>query len=208
MSSRSDPRPRGTTTARDRRREAGTADRILDVAEALVQERGFNGVSYAHIASQLGITKAGLHYHFATKADLGEALIERYADRFAGALAAIDDSGRDARDKLGAYAELYAGVLRRERMCLCGILAAEYRTLPAPMCAAIVGFFDANERWLARVLADGRNEAMLAFGGEPADAARALLAGLEGAMLVARPYGDEARFNAAASRLLASLERR
>jgi TetR/AcrR family transcriptional repressor of nem operon len=76
------------------------------------------------------------------------------------------------------------------------------------MCTAVVSFFDANEHWLARVLAEGRDDATLAFGGEPADAARALLAGLEGAMLVARPYGDEARFNAAARRLLASFERR
>ena len=31
------------------------------------------------------------------------------------------------------------------------------------------------------------------------------LSGLEGALLIARPYGDVARFQAAASRLLASL---
>jgi TetR/AcrR family transcriptional repressor of nem operon len=207
MSSASHQAPEAISAGR-RRREPTTADRILDVAEALVQERGFNGVSYAHIASQLGITKASLHYHFATKAALGEALIERYAGRFSEALAAIDEERADAREKLSAYAELYAGVLRRERMCLCGILAAEYRTLPAPMCAAIVRFFDANERWLARVLADGREQAVLVFGGGSDDAARALLAGLEGAMLVARPYGDDARFESAAKRLLSSLERR
>jgi len=47
------------------------------VAERLVQVRGFNGFSYADIAAELHITKASLHYHFATKADLGEALIAR-----------------------------------------------------------------------------------------------------------------------------------
>ena len=51
--------------------DADTAERILDVAERLVQQRGFNGFSYADIAAELGITKAGLHYHFASKADLG-----------------------------------------------------------------------------------------------------------------------------------------
>ena len=50
--------------------------RILDVAERLVQTRGFNGFSYADIAAEVGITKASLHYHFATKAELG-----RHADR-------------------------------------------------------------------------------------------------------------------------------
>jgi TetR/AcrR family transcriptional repressor of nem operon len=70
-----------------------------------------------------------------------------------------------------------------------------------------VRFFDANETWLSRVLAQGRAERTLTFDGDAGDAARALLAGLEGAMLVARPYGDAERFSAAANRLLASLER-
>ena len=61
---------------------SGTAARILDIAEQLVQVRGFNAFSYADIAAQLKITKAALHYHFAGKAELGEALIARYATRF------------------------------------------------------------------------------------------------------------------------------
>ena len=52
--------------------QTGTAERILDVAEALVQSRGFNGFSYADVAEELQITKAGLHYHFPGKAELGE----------------------------------------------------------------------------------------------------------------------------------------
>lgn len=181
-----------------------TSERILDVAETLVQRRGFNGFSYAHIATQLGITKASLHYHFAGKAELGEALIVRYAERFAAALAAIDELELDGSEKLEAYAALYAGVLRDERMCLCGMLAAEYETLPAAMGEAIVSFFDANNSWLTRVLAEGRAQGTLSFDGDPSEAAEGILGGLEGAMLLARPYGDPRRFDAAARRLLAS----
>src|SRR5215472_3290331 len=109
-------------TAR-RRGDADTASRILDVAERLAQVRGFNGFSYADIAAELGITKAALHYHFAGKADLGEALIGRYADRFGQALAALSATEPTAAGKLRGYADLYLGVLRDHRMCLCGILA-------------------------------------------------------------------------------------
>ena len=59
--------------------ETGTRARILDAAEQLVQTRGFNGFSYADVATELGVTKASLHYHFPGKAELGEALIARYA---------------------------------------------------------------------------------------------------------------------------------
>ena len=51
-----------------------TAQRILDIAERLVQTRGFNGFSYADIAGALAVTKASLHYHFPTKAEPDRSL--------------------------------------------------------------------------------------------------------------------------------------
>ena len=184
---------------------SSTASRVLDTAERLVQIRGFNGFSYADIAAELQITKASLHYHFATKADLGQALINRYSARFLEALAEVDAGGATAPAKLAAYAKLYADVLSEQKMCLCGMLAAEYPTLPPPMQAAVVVFFDHNEDWLEMVLEQGRHEGSLAFTGPAAGTARMIVSGLEGAMLVSRPYGDAARFQVAAASLLASL---
>jgi TetR/AcrR family transcriptional repressor of nem operon len=186
--------------------DAGTASQILDVAERLVQVRGFNGFSYANIAAELHITKAALHYHFAGKADLGEALITRYASCFAEALARADAAGLGPSGKLTAYADLYLQVLRDRKMCLCGMLAAEYQTLPQPMRDAVISFFDQNESWLETVLEQGRDEGSLQFTGSARDAARMIISGLEGAMLIARPYGDIARFQATAANLLAGLE--
>jgi TetR/AcrR family transcriptional regulator, transcriptional repressor for nem operon len=185
--------------------DAGTASRILDVAERLVQVRGFNGFSYADIAAELHITKAALHYHFSAKADLGQVLIARYASRFADALARADARGLSASGKLAAYADLYLQVLRDRKMCLCGMLAAEYQTLPQPMQNAVIKFFDQNESWLEGVLTQGRDEGSLQFTGSSRDTARMVVSGLEGAMLIARPYGDIARFQAAAANLLAGL---
>jgi TetR/AcrR family transcriptional repressor of nem operon len=174
----------------------------MDVAERLAQTRGFNGFSYADIAAELGITKASLHYHFASKADLGRALIVRYADRFRAALAAIDVDGQN---RLPRYVQLYEDVLVRDHMCLCGMLAAEYSILPLTMQSELRHFFDENERWLVRCLEDGLAAAELHFDGTPLDAARTLTAGLEGAMLLARSYEEPARFSTIAQRLLADL---
>ena len=180
-----------------------TAARILDIGERLVQVRGFNGFSYADVASELDMTKAALHYHFPGKAELGRALIERYTRRFLEALAEIDARIPDAPDKLSAYAGLYAEVLRGRRMCLCGMLAAEYQTLPDPMRDAVIAFIDANEAWVQSVLSDGQRAGSITLAGPASDAARLIVSGLEGAMLVARPYGDLARFDTAAEGLLA-----
>ena len=187
------------------RDDVGTASRILDVAERLVQVRGFNGFSYADIAAELHITKAALHYHFASKADLGEALIARYAEHFMAALANLDTAGGTACAKLDSYAGLYLQVLRNRKMCLCGMLAAEYQTLPQPMQDEVIKFFDQNETWLERIQNQGRADGSLHFAGSARDTARMIAGGLEGAMLIARPYGDVARFQAAAASLLAGL---
>jgi TetR/AcrR family transcriptional repressor of nem operon len=133
-----------------------TRDHVLDVAERLAQTRGFNGFSYADIAAELKVTKASLHYHFPTKTDLGCALVARYGQRFGDALGQIHATGGPAYRQLESYVGLYAGVLRSGRLCLCGMLAAEYLTLAEPMRSAIRGFFDDNEAWLARLLESGR----------------------------------------------------
>jgi TetR/AcrR family transcriptional repressor of nem operon len=182
-----------------------TAERILDVAEPLVQRRGFNAFSYADVAAELGISKAGVHHHFASKAELGAALVSRYARTFSAALAAIDAEAPGAPAKLAAYTGLYADVLRHRRMCLCGMLAAEYEALPEPISEAIVAFFDENETWLIGVLQRGRADETLSFQGSPRDEARVLISGLEGAMLVARPYDDVERFELTTSRMLGNL---
>jgi TetR/AcrR family transcriptional repressor of nem operon len=186
--------------------KSDTAMRILDVAERLVQIRGFNAFSYADVASELNLTKAALHYHFAGKAELGEALIARYAARFSDALAAVESRVVDAPGRLDAYVGLYLDVLRQKRMCLCGMLAAEYQTLPVAMQETVVRFLAENETWLTRVLEQGSDEETLYFEGSPSEIARMIISSLEGAMLVARLFGDISRFQAVARHLLAGLQ--
>ncbi len=182
-----------------------TATRILGLAERLAQTRGFNGFSYADIAEELNITKASLHYHFATKAALGVALIDRYSKAFAEALARIDATSPNARAKLKQYVQVYRSVLVDGRMCLCGMLAAEYATLPSPMQAAIRAFFDQNEAWLKGVFATAQHDRTLAFSGSAIEAARLLTAALEGAMLLARSYDEADRFSTTAAHLVREL---
>jgi TetR/AcrR family transcriptional repressor of nem operon len=181
------------------------ATAILDVAEQLAQTRGYNGFSYADIAAQLGVTKASLHYHFPSKAELGRTLIERYRGLFGTALEAIDEHTQEPREKLRQYVGLYESVLSNERMCLCGMLAAEHSTLPPPMQEELKLFFDANERWLTTVLDKGHRAGVLRFMEPAQERARVLIGTLEGAMLVARSYGNPRRFQTAAACVLADL---
>lgn len=186
-------------------RAPGTANRILDIAERLVQSRGYNAFSYADVAHAVGVRKASLHYHFATKADLGQALVARYRQAFLGALRAIETDSPGARERLGAYAELYGAVLRRRRMCMCGMLATDAATLPKGMRDSVAEFFDENAAWLARVLEQGRKRRELRFAGTAASMAAFFVSTLEGAMLIAYGGGNHEHFDAAARRLLATV---
>ena len=180
-----------------------TSQQILDIAQRLVQTRGFNAFSYADIASTLSVSKASLHYHFASKAKLGVRLIERYEDEFGRLLGGIDLGGGSAALKLQRYVKIYAHVLADQRMCLCGMLAAEFETLPKAMQTALDGFFALNERWLVTVLEEGRSGGTLHFKGPAPEAAQFIIASLEGSMMMARSHGGMARFDAATRRLLA-----
>ena len=186
---------------------SGTRTAILDAAERLVQTRGFNGFSYADVAAELKITTAALHYHFPGKAELGDALIERYAARFGEALEGIAAMDAFAPAKLRAYKDLYLGVLREHRMCLCGMLAAEYQTLPDTMRKSVVGFLDQNCEWLSALLEAGRSERSLHFDGTAPAAARMIVGALEGAMLVSRPYAGTEHFELIANRLIEDFTR-
>jgi TetR/AcrR family transcriptional repressor of nem operon len=180
------------------------AGEILDVAERLVQTRGFNAFSYADIATELGISKPALHYHYPSKESLGDALIARYSERFFHELDTIEATEQDARARLAAYVGLYRAVLTANRMCLCGMLAAEYQTLPSGMRAAVVEFFRRNETWLETVLRRGVDLHELTVAEPLGEAAKLVIDTLEGAMMISRAHDDPDRFEHAGSRLLAS----
>ena len=74
-----------------------TRERILDVAQELVQTIGANAMSYQHISEAVGIRKASIHHHFPTKEGLIEALIERYTIYFFGLVDRIAGSKKSAR---------------------------------------------------------------------------------------------------------------
>lgn len=55
---------------------SGTRARILEVAMELFLGQGYHATSMQQIANRLGITKAALYYHFASKSDIVGSLIE------------------------------------------------------------------------------------------------------------------------------------
>jgi AcrR family transcriptional regulator len=78
-------------TSRPDAGQRDTRQRILDVALALFIEQGYDGTSLREIAERLGVTKAALYYHFASKEDLLLALHMRLHEFGKEALERMDD---------------------------------------------------------------------------------------------------------------------
>lgn len=85
--------------AEDRKNE------ILDAAGELFVQKGFDGTSTADILEKVGIARGTLYYHFKSKEDIMDALIQRMSTQMLSA------AGKIAADKSLSVAERIVGVV-------------------------------------------------------------------------------------------------
>ncbi len=57
-----------------------TQDRIVDVAESLFMEHGFEATGLRQITTKAGVNLAAVHYHFGSKEELFQAVLKRRLD--------------------------------------------------------------------------------------------------------------------------------
>ena len=86
-------------------------EEILDVATRLFAERGYEGTSMNDVAERVGMRKASLFYHFATKDALYEAVLDRLVASLQAALEAVYVSSGTFEDRLDAVNETLVTVL-------------------------------------------------------------------------------------------------
>jgi TetR/AcrR family transcriptional repressor of nem operon len=168
--------------ASDKKQEVMTAARLM------VQARGYNALSFRDLAEAVGVKSSSIHYYFPTKGDLGAALARQYTEEFLTYLDGLLADGVDWQTCIARYADVFRDTLLREnRMCMAGILAAERPDLAPEVRAEVERFTTLIVDWLARVLAIGKPKmdaaAVKAW-------AFAVFSAIEGAQLVARGCDD------------------
>ena len=163
---------------------------ILNMAEALLQEKGFNGFSYAHIASKLGVKNAAIHYHFPTKEALTIAVVRRYRDRFQlwTNNARVKDLSPEKKLDwfFGIYTDMRAD---KGKVCLVGSMEAEFNSIPGALQTEVESLHRELLDWLQATLKDGREAGIFQFSGESANKAALILSSLQGALQMARALG-------------------
>ena len=134
---------------------AGTADRIIDAAEAIVEEHGVAALTLEQAAKRAGVSKGGVLYHFPSKEALVAAMIGRFTQRFDNAVAQLtaEDSsakGRTTRSYVKASFGHAPGTGPKfDRAC--GSITAALANNPGNL--AVVR--EQSARWQRAVEADG-----------------------------------------------------
>jgi len=85
-------------------------DAILQTAESLFAEKGYQNVSTEEIARTAGVSKGLVHYHFSNKEELLIKILERGRDSLSSQLTSISDTGDSARSKMHAAVKAYLDV--------------------------------------------------------------------------------------------------
>ncbi len=126
--------------------------KILGAADRLFGELGFDATTTRDIAERSGVNKALIHYHFGTKDELLEALLDGYYARLTATLTAALGKRASIREQAEDVVDAYADFLAENRTFCC-IVQREVasgrhveriveRTLPA---------FQLGVQWLAEL---------------------------------------------------------
>ncbi|MEE4570614.1 TetR/AcrR family transcriptional regulator [Paenibacillus polymyxa] len=183
-----------------------TVQEIMDIGLTLVQERGYNGFSYADIAEAIGIRKASIHYHFPSKQDLVQAVLNRYRREFMDKLQQINDQPLSWRQKIQSYFLLYREPLENNtKLCLCSMMAAELNSFPIEIRDELNFFFDANTLWVENVLDQGKSAGEFTFSNAALEQAKILIAFVQGAQLLSRTSSEKGYFDSLVLNYMATL---
>ncbi len=152
------------------------------------------------MSARVNISKASIHHHFPSKADLVRTVVELYRAEAREGLALLDRQLADPLQELNAYVEYWSSCIAggTSSFCICAMLAAEAPMIPAEIADEVRGHFEDLSGWLTVTLEKGAALGQLRLQGSPADEARAFMSSVHGAMLAARGFGDAATFAALA----------
>ena len=168
--------------------------KLEDAAFNSAQRGGMNGLSFRTLADEVGIKSSSVHYYFPEKSDLTRTLIERYSENFFLSLQSIEEQNWALRKKLKTFIAIFESVATDNKLCLCGMMAAELEQLDEGNRALLVLFFEETEDWLAALFIQHKEEITTDVSARTLS--RSLLSALEGALLLDRVVGDTGRLKA------------
>ena len=104
---------RDTAEVTPNRRGARSREAVLDAAERLIAEQGYEAATFSALGGEAGIPASSIYHYFGSKEGLRLAVRERGAERFFAALPDFDSRLGSEQEPLRALVESVASTLDR-----------------------------------------------------------------------------------------------
>jgi AcrR family transcriptional regulator len=172
------------------RRGLRSRELVLDAAERVMAEHGFEGATLAHVVDEAGIPMSSVYHYFGSKDGILLAVMQRGADRFFADLPPIGRRAERPEEHLRTVVSVVVNTLERHPsfLRLLIALAAQPPAGDDGEIRAVIGGI--RERARRRL----REQVALAFGEEDGPVidqlARFALAAIDGAFLASRTDGE------------------
>jgi TetR/AcrR family transcriptional repressor of nem operon len=189
--------------------EQDTREQILQAARTLVQTKSYSGFGFQELAETVGIRKASVYYHFASKEVLGVALVVKAQKQ----ITALYESNVDLPgiEQLRAFlAKIGSTIGVGRRMCPGAALTANWGSLPKDLKKSVLQLRDTYLQLLAAMVNAGRRDMTLKIDAAAADevVAKSIVASFQGGILLARLSGDKADYDTVVESLITSLSQK
>lgn len=182
------------------------SERILDLAERLIMERGYKAFSYNDLSKEIGIKTSSIHYHYPTKGDLGRQIVLRYIRLCNEVTESIDNSTENPKKKIREFINLFFEHLKSaDKACPIAMLASDYENLPEDVKEELINCIETHEVWITKVLKSGLEKKIFKFTDSPENRAKAIFFAIEGATIAARAFSDSKRIQMAENMIINSI---
>lgn len=129
-----------------------TKDHIVDAADQLFYEQGFEHTSFSQIAEAVGISRGNFYYHFKSKDEILDAVINLRLFRTGSMLEDWDIEGATPADRIRCFINIL--VMNRAKIkrfgCPVGTLFTELAKLEHPSKSNANELFTLFRNWLRR----------------------------------------------------------
>ncbi|PAU76515.1 TetR/AcrR family transcriptional regulator [Halomonas salipaludis] len=183
-----------------------TRDCIIAEADQLFYEQGFEHTTFSQIAEAVGISRGNFYYHFKTKDEILDSVINRRLARTRSMLEEWEVQGDSPGDRIRSFINIL--IMNRAKIkrygCPVGTLCSELAKLEHPAKSNANELFTLFRAWLRRQFE------LLGRHGDADQLAMHLLAASQGVATLASAFQDEEFISSEVGRLnewLISLER-
>jgi AcrR family transcriptional regulator len=159
------------------------------IADQLIRSKGYNAFSYSDIANRLNLKNAAIHYHFPSKAELGQAVIIESREKFTRE--SQEWAGKSEPEQIRLFLEMYRNNRKNGGICFMGALGTSFDTLPEEMQIELRRAHKEIIDWLIQMLEKGKKEKILHFDSSSKEMADLITSSMMASLILERLSGQE-----------------